>query len=1431
MTVEELDIAITQMKMKATSNNLETTTYSPRVTELLKCVKTSCAPIGYTNEAASEARNKMFALWMTFGPPSLLFTFSPCDECSFRMQLHATAEYHNLPTIHEPIEILTRKLGLRKSARVQFPGACAREFDSLLRIVLSELIGWEGLKHKRNGIFGLVNAYAVGVEEQGRTSLHGHIILWILNFLNLQQNLFSTDANVREKSREEVIKYLDQVLSSTFDILQEEVINGVHDEGETCSTLDASTVMEGVSLQNLREMRHRELLKKHKGKVVSCNNCKKEWDTAEVVQGVLAKMFVMAREEYAEYWPDELEFPLCYEQMELLMLRFQFDMAQIPKEKEHSRRFLHCLGILFFNTHDWKHRKGCFKKGNECRFHIPKKPCERLCIDFATNNIEGVVNDDPSTTKSYWYHHDGTHHNVCSYDICTKRQAWDVFVNTNNPSTTKIFGYNNNICIGNINTLYYCTLYTSKSNQEEETYPYVKVLEAVAHRLKRLEERSNEEDLSTRQIGLRTLLSGINSHLSSCVVSATMAWYLVVHGSRFHYSHEFKPLLLSQLESWFLGESFNRRIRYRKKRRRRRNDEVVSGTVANSINVTFQDVESSDTWFESCVDNYIYRPAESTISFENMCLWEYESKFDLVTLKADNFMAHGELHDVDSIHFRFHEDHPGYMYACLAKRYTECIPKLYYSNKFPDIADLCMDSDEGIDDTVRDMREIYARKALLLFYPFRDKQDLLGEKDSLWEFFIEQKHRLSPLTTASDVQLNDEPKLYQHALQILQNIQDLLNVKKIPSSEEMLQSCTTLSPDGTLGRGLFADDHDDCNNNNIERREEEEINVEAQIQQLTNYINQLASQNSIFNNTETQQICNQKVAEDPSLVQISPSLIMEQIHGGHGFDNNGFELEGVTDNVIDHEETLRASNTTLNNRPVRSMITVLTRALETDNMELGPIHNFHELPMLREGDNDNVLLPILQNSMQSMQQCSISYNLDRKQTIAFQTICSTFMLSFLIGSSSDISSQDIELYGNLLTKKGAKQQLLMCLTGPGGSGKSHVIKCCRLYCKSFCDAIGKPFTFSVFPVTATSNAAASLINGITIHSAALLNNKYIHMDLSTDVNWTMSKMLVVDEISMADKKIFHKMDRNLRILTGHREKLFGGLNIVYGGDFMQLAPVQGTAIYNSFEDILWHQSLNAAVFLDERNHRFNSDPLWGEILGRVQLGIPTDDDIKVMNDRLLGKVDLPSNVDCDLTKIVYGCYSNKKRNEITNACFLKYIINHNPLYDSSMEPPQDTLLIKGIVTVNNRDVGPEFHKVLWSICGDDDVMVGKTTRIDPCLKLIIGSPLMLITNTEKKRKLVKGMTGNYAGIKWKPGREAHVENYHGYKVNCCHVTDIDCIVLKLHTGDRIVEIQPEMFQPSIKFPGSKSTSPIKGYSILQFPVNHSLAVTGHKLQG
>jgi len=291
----------------------------------------------------------------------------------------------------------------------------------------------------------------------------------------------------------------------------------------------------GVPLQSLREMRHIQLLKKHCGKVIRCNNCNKNWDTQDTVNSVLNELFELSKIEYPSFWPQHLNFPLSHEEMELLALRFQIDMIQIPHGKEHTRRLLQLIVLLFFNTHDWHHRKGCFKKSKECRFHIPHKPQEQLSITI----------DDQTTThvdsKTKWFLHDGLHYSVCAYDILPKRQPWDVFVNTNNPIVSRIIGYNNNICMGSINTLYYCTLYTSKSNQEDETLPYIKALEAVSKRIKRIQENDSESNLSTRQIGLRHLLSGINSHLSSCVVSATMAWYLVIHGSRFHFSHEFKP--------------------------------------------------------------------------------------------------------------------------------------------------------------------------------------------------------------------------------------------------------------------------------------------------------------------------------------------------------------------------------------------------------------------------------------------------------------------------------------------------------------------------------------------------------------------------------------------------------------------------------------------------------------------------------------------------------------------------------------------------------------------------------------------------------------------------------------------------------------------------------------------------------------------------
>jgi len=160
-----------------------------------------------------------------------------------------------------------------------------------------------------------------------------------------------------------------------------------------------------------------------------------------------------------------------------------------------------------------------------------------------------------------------------------------------------------------------------------------------------------------------------------------------------------------------------------------------------------------------------------------------------------------------------------------------------------------------------------------------------------------------------------------------------------------------------------------------------------------------------------------------------------------------------------------------------------------------------------------------------------------------------------------------------------------------------------------------------------------------------------------------------------------------------------------------------------------------------------------------------------------------------------------------------------------------TLLIKGSFSKNGQDMGHEFHKFMWSMCGDDNLDAGSNTKVDPCLKLIHGSPLMINSNTEKDQNLVKGTLGNFVNVRWKDGHLPHVENYHGFKVLAANITDIECIIMKVEADNRIVELRPEMTEVDIKHDVFGPKNRLKKFKVFQIPVNLSLATTGHKLQG
>ena len=65
----------------------------------------------------------------------------------------------------------------------------------------------------------------------------------------------------------------------------------------------------------------------------------------------------------------------------------------------------------------------------------------------------------------------------------------------------------------------------------------------------------------------------------------------------------------------------------------------------------------------------------------------------------------------------------------------------------------------------------------------------------------------------------------------------------------------------------------------------------------------------------------------------------------------------------------------------------------------------------------------------------------------------------------------------------------------------------------------------------------------------------------------------------------------MRILTGIKHKIYGGLILVFAGDMFQLKPVNGKALYEDAygdNDLYWKCCITRVVYL-ENNHRFRDN--------------------------------------------------------------------------------------------------------------------------------------------------------------------------------------------------------------------------------------------------
>ena len=157
------------------------------------------------------------------------------------------------------------------------------------------------------------------------------------------------------------------------------------------------------------------------------------------------------------------------------------------------------------------------------------------------------------------------------------------------------------------------------------------------------------------------------------------------------------------------------------------------------------------------------------------------------------------------------------------------------------------------------------------------------------------------------------------------------------------------------------------------------------------------------------------------------------------------------------------------------------------------------------------------------------------------------------------------------------------LTGEPGSGKTHTINAYTRYLRSR----------NINPaITASTGIAATHIEGMTIHAWSGVG---IRTSITPyDIDQLLSKenlvkrikntsVLIIDEISMLDSTLLDMVDTVCRAIRG-REEAFGGMQVVFVGDFFQLPPIssrEGGASF-AFRARSWMSANPIVCYLSEQ---------------------------------------------------------------------------------------------------------------------------------------------------------------------------------------------------------------------------------------------------------
>jgi len=395
------------------------------------------------------------------------------------------------------------------------------------------------------------------------------------------------------------------------------------------------------------------------------------------------------------------------------------------------------------------------------------------------------------------------------------------------------------------------------------------------------------------------------------------------------------------------------------------------------------------------------------------------------------------------------------------------------------------------------------------------------------------------------------------------------------------------------------------------------------------------------------------------------------------------------------------------------------------------------------------------------------------------------------------------------------------VTGPGGTGKSFLIKTIVQSAEKLEKNI---------QVCALTGCASILLDckAITLHRFAGIGlaNKSIETVIEDVIKrkyrlkkWFKLECLIIDEVSMMSLKILLILDGIARKIYGRPDQPFGGLQLIFSGDFYQLPPVKsGTEEREAgmfcFEHPLWQQLFPPDNQIQLKTIIRQREPEYLKVLRYVRRGKITATTKATLESRIFTWEQLEKIKETQVLTIIspfkrdVDSVNNKYYLELESSEKRTYQIKYLKTTNSQLKKKTPTSTI--VDPVNISDLEDNLNRL--AIASDATLrqeyeFLANNIMADQTIELKLGTYVMCIANID--------LEGDYQIANGSQGRVV------GFTNSINNNTDESLPIVKFNTIDKPIVINRHTWNSEAN----------KNLGVSQIPLIYAWAITIHKAQG